>query len=265
MSNNTFTTRDRSFLRLLRYYLPVAALPGSVHELRRSDIHAFATVMHEYSLFMDERGVLFTGFDKNPFGFAFQLEDRVGVHTVALAYGFRNDDPTGFVDGNSHGKMVVSPPSTFKFGRRNPHMPVEPGEPLFASFRAMLGDELYELVQAREDEAQSELLLSLPDAEPGWELYVAEIYGKVVGFVAVQLNHKTEMGEIGLNAVDPSHAGKGIGTCMYNFTLARMKEGGMNAATVATGSDASHSPARCACRKAGFSAEIPSVWMCRRL
>ncbi len=138
-------------------------------------------------------------------------------------------------------------------------------EPVFASFRAMLGDELYELVQAREDEAQSELLLSLPDAESGWELYVAEIDGTVVGFVAVQLNHETGVGEIGLNAVDPSHAGKGIGTSMYNFALTRMKEGGMNAATVATGADASHAPARRAYRKAGFAAEIPSVWMCRRL
>jgi hypothetical protein len=39
----------------------------------------------------------------------------------------------------------------------------------------------------------------------------------------------------------------------------------MLAATVATGGDASHAPARRAYQKAGFEAQIPSVWMCRRL
>ncbi len=39
----------------------------------------------------------------------------------------------------------------------------------------------------------------------------------------------------------------------------------MKVATVATGGDLSHAPARRADRKAGFSVEIPSVWMCRTL
>ena len=65
--------------------------------------------------------------------------------------------------------------------------------------------------------------------------------------------------------VDPAHAGRGIGTAMYAFALARMKEAGIRVATVATGGDASHAPARRAYAKAGFSAEIPSVWMCRTL
>ncbi|WP_437957583.1 GNAT family N-acetyltransferase [Sorangium sp. So ce119] len=70
---------------------------------------------------------------------------------------------------------------------------------------------------------------------------------------------------IGLNAVDPAHAGKGIGTAMYEFALARMRQSGMKVATVATGGDPSHAPARRAYRKAGFDVEIPSVWMCRKL
>jgi hypothetical protein len=39
----------------------------------------------------------------------------------------------------------------------------------------------------------------------------------------------------------------------------------MRAATVATGGDASHAPARRAYAKAGFAAQIPGVWMCRKL
>lgn len=89
--------------------------------------------------------------------------------------------------------------------------------------------------------------------------------GVVVGFVSVQLNRDTRVGEIGLNAVHPDHAGKGIGTAMYDFAMARMKVVGMRAATVATVGDPSHAPARRAYEKAGFTAQIPSVWLCRKL
>ncbi len=137
--------------------------------------------------------------------------------------------------------------------------------PIFASFRTMLGEALYEMVQAREDAAQSELLASLLAPQSPWEVYVAEETGAVVGFVAIQMRQDTQVGEIGLNAVHPTCAGRGVGTAMYEFALLRMKETGMQAATVATGGDASHAPARRAYHKAGFTAQIPSVWMCRIL
>lgn len=137
--------------------------------------------------------------------------------------------------------------------------------PVFSSFRSLLGDDLYELLQAREDAAQKDLLVSLVAPDSGWEIYVAELAGALVGFVAIQLNRETHAGEIGLNAVHPDRAGQGIGTTMYEFAVERMREAGMRAATVATGGDASHAPARRAYEKAGFTAQIPSVWMCRRL
>ena len=137
--------------------------------------------------------------------------------------------------------------------------------PVFASFRSILGDEIYDAAQAREDDAQGDLLESLLTADSAWEVYVATRGDEIVGFVSAQLDRETLVGEIGLNAADPSHAGKGIGTEMYDFAVARMKEAGMTVATVATGGDPSHAPARRAYEKAGFSVEIPSVWMCRTL
>jgi ribosomal protein S18 acetylase RimI-like enzyme len=137
--------------------------------------------------------------------------------------------------------------------------------PVFASFRAILGDEIYELAQRREDEAQEGLLASLLAAGSGWSVHVAQSGSEVVGFVAVRLDAHTRVGEIGLNAVDPARAGNGIGTAMYELAVARMREAGMKVATVATGGDPSHAPARRAYRKAGFDVEIPSVWMCRKL
>ena len=137
--------------------------------------------------------------------------------------------------------------------------------PVFASFRSILGENIYDLAQAHEDEAQGELLVSLLAPKSGWKVYAAEMDCTVVGFVSIQLSQDTQVGEIGLNAVHPDHAGKGVGTTMYDFAIARMKEAGMQVATVATGGDPSHAPARRAYEKAGFTVQIPSVWLCRKL
>jgi GNAT superfamily N-acetyltransferase len=137
--------------------------------------------------------------------------------------------------------------------------------PVFASFRSLLGDEIYELAQARDDAAQGELLASMLAPSSIWEVYVAARGGELLGFAAVRLDRERALGELGLNAVAPAHAGRGVGTALYEFALERMRQAGMKVATVATGGDPSHAPARRAYQKAGFSAEIPSVWMCRKL
>ena len=137
--------------------------------------------------------------------------------------------------------------------------------PVFASFRAILGDEISAITQANDDVQQADYLASLVAPDSGWDLYVAVLAGKIVGFVSVQLNEETTVGEIGLNAVHPAATGQGIGTEMYQFALDRMKESGMRVATVSTGGDPSHAPARGAYAKAGFNAQIPSVWLCRLL
>lgn len=137
--------------------------------------------------------------------------------------------------------------------------------PIFASFRSILGEEIYELAQAAEDKAQDELLASALAPDSDWQVYAAEVDSTIVGFVSIQLNLDTQVGEIGLNAVDPEQAGQGIGTVMYNFAVEAMKAVGMQVATVATGGDLSHAPARRAYEKAGFTVQIPSVWMCQKL
>jgi ribosomal protein S18 acetylase RimI-like enzyme len=137
--------------------------------------------------------------------------------------------------------------------------------PVFSSFRTVLGSELYDLTQARDDEGQAALLASLLASGSEWEVYSATKDGAVAGFVALRLDRDKLVGEIGLNAVDPAYGGRGLGTAMYEFALARMREAGMRAAAVSTGGDDSHAPARRAYEKAGFAAAIPAVWLCRAL
>ena len=137
--------------------------------------------------------------------------------------------------------------------------------PVFASFRSILGEDIYNLAQMREDQAQAGYLASLLAAGSDWEVYAAERAGSVVGFVSVRLSLDTSVGEIGLNAVHPDWAGEGIGTEMYRFAIERMREAGMRVATVSTGGDPSHAPARRAYEKAGFNLGIPSIWLWQKL
>lgn len=136
--------------------------------------------------------------------------------------------------------------------------------PIFASFRHMLGDEVYELAQRHEDEAQSELLPSLLD-DGHWSVFVALVDDVIVGFVSMRIDPERPVGEIGLNAVAPRMAGRGIGTHMYRYALDQMRAAGAKVATVATGGDPSHAPARRAYARVGFDRVTPGLWMCQRL
>ncbi|MCI5107678.1 MAG: GNAT family N-acetyltransferase [Pseudomonadales bacterium] len=137
--------------------------------------------------------------------------------------------------------------------------------PVFASFRQILGDVIYEAAQAHEDADQEKLLNDLFNEDSDWQLWVAEKENEILGFVSFRLDQLHGSGEIGLNAVSPQYSGKGIGTAMYDFVLEQMRAAGMRVATVATGADPSHSAARRAYEKAGFNVRIPSVWLCRTL
>ncbi|WNJ19056.1 GNAT family N-acetyltransferase [Pontibacter sp. G13] len=137
--------------------------------------------------------------------------------------------------------------------------------PIFESFRNILGETIYEAAQLQEDLAQADLLKSYLEPSSVWQLWAVRQTSLMVGFVSIRLDSDQRVGEIGLNAVHPKVGGQGIGTQMYEFAVAEMKRAGMKVATVATGGDPAHLPARKAYRKAGFEVEIPSVWMCREL
>lgn len=138
-------------------------------------------------------------------------------------------------------------------------------KPVFASFKKILGDVIYEAAQAHEDADQENVLTAMFEQESVWRVTIAETNEEMVGFVAVRIDDENGFGEIGLNAIAPHFAGQGFGTVMYEHALQQMREAGVGVATVATGGDPSHAPARRAYEKAGFNVTIPSVWMCRTL
>jgi GNAT superfamily N-acetyltransferase len=138
-------------------------------------------------------------------------------------------------------------------------------KPIFQSFRNILGDIVYETAQEPEDIAQGDLLPSYFEADSIWKTWKVVLETQIIGFVTIRFDQELKVGEIGLNAIDPDFGGRGIGTYVYEFAIQEMKNAGMKVATVATGGDISHLPARKAYRNAGFNIEIPSVWMCKEL
>ena len=138
-------------------------------------------------------------------------------------------------------------------------------QPIFDSFREILGPRLYAIAQEKEDMAQADILSSMFDPESRWNIFTLFQDETIVGFVTVLSDKETRLGEIGLNAIHPEYAGRGLGTQMFELAIEKLREAGMLAAHVATGGDPSHTPARRAYEKAGFDRQIPSVWFCREI
>jgi len=138
-------------------------------------------------------------------------------------------------------------------------------EPVFNSFRSIVGEKIAALAFTDADAEQARHLDEICAADSDHTVLVATVDGQTAGFVSYSIDAAKRTGEIGLNAVHPEYAGKGIGTWMYEHVLARMKELGMALAVVGTGGDSSHAPARRAYEKAGFGPAIPSIYMYRLL
>ncbi|TFG72424.1 MAG: GNAT family N-acetyltransferase [Anaerolineales bacterium] len=132
-------------------------------------------------------------------------------------------------------------------------------QPIFASFRKLLGEKVFSTVYPDWQAEKHRQLSEQCAGKYGATVRVAELNGKVVGFIIYYCNASTGIGEISHNAVDPDYQHQGIATLMYPAVLAEMKAQGMRCAQVSTGGDPSHAPARRAYEKAGFDRALPSV------
>jgi len=137
--------------------------------------------------------------------------------------------------------------------------------PVFDSFRSIVGEQIAALAFRTADQEQAKHLDEMCAAESSHRVLVVTCGEQTVGFVSYTLDAEQRTGEIGLNAVSPEYAGRGIGTWMYEHVLAVMKEQGMQLAVVGTGGDDSHAPARRSYAKAGFGPGIPSVYLYKLL
>jgi ribosomal protein S18 acetylase RimI-like enzyme len=130
--------------------------------------------------------------------------------------------------------------------------------PVFSSFEQILGHHIYTLIWPDWRTGQRDAVETVCRDRDKTAVLVAELDGKVVGFLAYELNVKDRVGDVVLLAVHPDYQNLGIGTELNNLALEKMKEGGMKMARVETGGDPSHAPARRCYEKAGYTA-LPIV------
>lgn len=127
-------------------------------------------------------------------------------------------------------------------------------EPVFASFRQTLGPTVYTAIWPNWRSSQREAIEIICQQDDPFRVWVADLDGTVVGFVAYELNTEDNTGEVQLLAVHPDHQNQGIGTELNLVALSEMKKSGLTMAKVETGGDPSHAPARRSYEKAGYTA-----------
>jgi ribosomal protein S18 acetylase RimI-like enzyme len=131
--------------------------------------------------------------------------------------------------------------------------------PVFESFERLMGSKIFRTQYPDWRASQGKLVKDTCSNPEKFTVYVAEVGGAPVGFVAYTMDAETKTGEIYLLAVHPDHQMRGIGTELTDFALDMMREGGMEVAYVGTGGDPSHAPARRSYKKAGFDVAVPGV------
>lgn len=137
--------------------------------------------------------------------------------------------------------------------------------PVISSFRSLVGPAIASVAFRDAEREQRDHLRGLLDPGDGQAVLVALHDGVACGFCAFTWKAETKIGEIGLNAVHPSSQRQGVGRRLYAAALDRMRVEGMRVATVGTGADDSHAPARAALATVEFGAAVPSVYLYRML
>ena len=96
-------------------------------------------------------------------------------------------------------------------------------------------------------------------------LIVTEVDGEVVGFITYGTDGARRVGSIHYNGVSPDYAGRGIGSAQVARVLEVFREAGMEYATVGTGLNEGHAPARRVYEKNGFEPVIEYIMYAQRL
>ena len=129
---------------------------------------------------------------------------------------------------------------------------------VWASWCRLMGDELLEqhYPDAAEDKRRE---VEAQIRERPQHAIVTELDGTVVGFLTFRPYPQRKLAEIGNNAVDPDYQGRGIGAAQCREALRLFRELGLTSATVWTGLDEGHAPARAMYENAGFKVSTPHV------
>ncbi len=120
------------------------------------------------------------------------------------------------------------------------------------SFEKIMGREMHAVLCANWEEQKEASIRGHFTRNPDWVRVVEDAAGQVVAFLTFRIDREKALGTITNNAVAPEAQGRGIGTKMYSCALDLFRKEGLKFASVGTGLDEGHAPARRAYEKAGF-------------
>jgi GNAT superfamily N-acetyltransferase len=129
---------------------------------------------------------------------------------------------------------------------------------VFDAWRELMGDELFEQHHGGWEERHGGACEKAVREAPERAI-VTVVDGEIVGFLTWYLPGPEGVGEIGANAVHPDWQGRGIGARQCRHALDLFREQGLTSATVYTGLDEGHAPARTQYLKAGFQCSTPHI------
>ncbi len=124
--------------------------------------------------------------------------------------------------------------------------------PVFASIEQAMGVEIFRRQYPDGWRTSQQQSVENVCATKKGRVWVVEVDGNPVGFVAVEIHQEDNLGEIYMLAVDPDYQGHGIGTVLAESALDRIKDAGVTVAMVETGGDPGHAAARRTYEKAGY-------------
>lgn len=125
--------------------------------------------------------------------------------------------------------------------------------PVFDTELETIGAELFNRLEGDDWRVRQQRDVEDALADDGMLVWVADIGGQAVGFVAARLAQDRSMGEVYMVAVDPDHQGRGIGSALMDVATAWIRDAGVPVAVVETGGDAGHAPARQLYESAGYT------------
>ena len=123
---------------------------------------------------------------------------------------------------------------------------------VFDSERTVMGDEIFERLNGDDWRRRQQADVEAALADNDMSVWVSDVDGRAVGFVAAKLDPEAGIGEIYMLAVDPDHQRRGLGRELTAVATEWIRAAGLSIAMIDTGGDPSHAPARRLYEQAGY-------------
>jgi GNAT superfamily N-acetyltransferase len=130
-------------------------------------------------------------------------------------------------------------------------------QPVFASMESILGTEIFIRLHGDWRHYQERAVRETLAADE-MTIWVADV-SRVAGFAAARIaDPERQRGELYMLAVDPDEQGQGVGIALTEWATDWMRDAGMRVASIYTGADPGHAPARRVYEKAAYTL-LPSA------